>query len=126
MARLFTAGRNSAADGIADTIGLVSLHTGSPGTAGNSNEVSGGAYARASTTGSAWTESSGETENNAVVSFPDATAAWGTVSHVVLRTAGGAAVIGMALTTAMAIPSGATEIQFAAGALTFNVPVGDY
>ena len=57
---------------------------------------------------------------------PDATAAWGTVSHVVLRTAGGAAVIGMALTTAMAIPSGATEIQFAASALTFNVPTGDY
>ena len=125
MARLFTAGRNAAADGIADIVGLASLHDGNPGNAGNSNEVSGGGYARATASGSAWPEVSGATVAG-LISFPDATAAWGTVSYVILRTSGGDPVIGIELTTALNIPSGATEIEFADGDLTFNVPVGDY
>ena len=125
MARLFTAGRNAAADGIADIVGLASLHTANPGTSGNANEVSGGGYARATASGNTWPETAGATVAG-LISFPDATASWGTVPYVVLRTSGGDPVIGIELTTAMNIPSGATEIEFADGALTFNVPVGDY
>ncbi len=63
----------------------ISLHTADPGETG-ANEVSGGSYARVavSTTGG-WTDPSagtqGEVDNVADITFPTATASWGTVTH---------------------------------------------
>ena len=59
----------------------VSLHTADPGDTGTS-EVSGGAYARQGPTG--FTNSGANptvAANTAIVTFPTATGAWGTITH---------------------------------------------
>jgi len=53
--------------------------------AGGGTEVSGGAYARQAVTLSA--ASGGASENSAEISFPQATADWGTITHVALMDA---------------------------------------
>lgn len=58
----------------------VGLHTADPTDAGTGTEVSGGSYARTSVTFGA--PSNGVTTNSAAVEFPQATANWGTVSHI--------------------------------------------
>lgn len=58
----------------------VSLHTADPTDAGTGTEVSGGSYARTSVTFGS--PSNGVTTNSASVEFPQATANWGTVSHI--------------------------------------------
>lgn len=80
--------RRSAIFGTPTTV-YVALHDGDPGEAGTSNEISGGAYARVAVdtgSGTEFTDPSagtqGETDNASAVTFPQATAAWGTVSHV--------------------------------------------
>lgn len=64
----------------------VALFTAAPSDAGGGTEVSGGSYARvavATGASSGWDASSaGATANTAAVTFPTATADWGTVTHV--------------------------------------------
>src|SRR5688500_8087906 len=58
----------------------VGLFTAAPGEAGGGTEVSGGSYARqALSVGAA---ASGASSNDAAVTFPTASASWGTVTHV--------------------------------------------
>ena len=58
----------------------VSLYTSDPTDADTGTEVSGGSYARTAVTFGA--PSNGVTTNSADVTFPTATASWGTVTHV--------------------------------------------
>lgn len=58
----------------------VGLFTSDPTDAGSGNEVSGGSYARVAVTFGS--PSNGVTTNSAAVEFPQATADWGTVSHI--------------------------------------------
>ncbi len=55
----------------------VALYTAAPSDAGGGTEVSGGSYARQAATFSA--ASGGSTSNSAAITFPKATANWGTV-----------------------------------------------
>jgi len=57
----------------------LSLHTESPGEGGG-GEVSGGSYARQAITWSAAAD--GQIVNSALITFPTATAPWGTVTHM--------------------------------------------
>lgn len=85
----------------------VALFTADPGETGSTaNEVSGGAYARqqvfqATTTTPYWTNATGGTgiENAQEVAFPQATASWGSVSHMAVMT--GSTGTGMLLKTAL-------------------------
>lgn len=83
----------------------VSLHTASPGDSGAS-EVSGGAYARQgpvsfSNTGNNPTVAA----NTAIIQYPTATAAWGTITHFGIWTAasGGSLLAQAAVTTPKSI-----------------------
>jgi hypothetical protein len=60
----------------------VGLFTSAPSDAGGGTEVSGGAYARQAVTLAA--ASGGASENSADITFPTATADWGTVTHLAL------------------------------------------
>lgn len=62
----------------------MSLHTGNPTTG---NEVVGGAYARAAVTFSKSSSEPTLLTNTAIVEFPVATAAWGTISHAAIMSA---------------------------------------
>ena len=61
----------------------VALFTAAPSDSGGGTEVSGGAYARQQMT-AGWTVSGVATRasNTAAVTFPVATASWGTVTHI--------------------------------------------
>ncbi len=63
----------------------LALFTAAPGDAGGGTEVSGGSYARQAVTLSA--ASGGASANSADITFPAATADWGTVTHVALMDA---------------------------------------
>ena len=84
----------------------VSLWTSDPTDAGSGTEVSGGSYARTSVTFGA--PSNGVTTNSADVTFPTATASWGTVGWIGINDAstGGNLLYHTALDTAKAIDSG--------------------
>jgi len=84
----------------------VSLWTSNPTDAGSGTEVSGGSYARTSVTFAA--PSNGVTTNNADVTFPTATASWGTVGWIGINDAAtsGNLLYHTALDTAKAIDSG--------------------
>ena len=84
----------------------VSLWTSDPTDAGSGTEVSGGSYARTSVTFAA--PSNGVTTNNADVTFPTATASWGTVGWIGINDAStsGNLLYHTALDTAKAIDSG--------------------
>ncbi|MHC4276952.1 MAG: phage tail fiber protein [Planctomycetota bacterium] len=60
----------------------VALFTSDPGEAGGGTEVSGGAYARQAVTFTAPTDGAGD--NNADITFPEATASWGTITHAAI------------------------------------------
>jgi hypothetical protein len=60
----------------------VGLHTADPTDAGTGTEVSGGSYARVAVTFGA--PSNGVTTNSAAVEFAQATASWGTVTHIAI------------------------------------------
>jgi hypothetical protein len=83
----------------------IGLFTAAPGEAGGGTEVSGGSYARQTVT---FTVSGDTATNGANVEFPEATASWGTITHVAVFDAitGGDQVAYAALTTAKAIDSG--------------------
>ena len=84
----------------------VSLWTSDPTDAGSGTEVSGGSYARTAVTFGA--PSNGVTTNNADVTFPTATASWGTVGWIGINDAatGGNLLYHTALDTAKAIDTG--------------------
>ena len=103
------------------TTAYVSLHTADPGTTGTS-EVSGGAYARQGPV--AFTNAGNEptvASNSAILTYPTATANWGTVGWFGIWTAasGGTFQGSGALTTPQAVNSGDTA-RFAAGSLTIT------
>ena len=101
---------------------FVSLHTSDPLDTGGS-EVSGGSYARQGP--SAFTNTGNNptvSSNSGIITFPAATANWGTVTHFGVWdavTAGNYLGSG-AVTTAKAVTSGDTA-RFAANALTITV-----
>jgi hypothetical protein len=63
----------------------VALYTSDPTDADTGTEVSGGSYARTAVTFGA--PSNGVSTNSASVTFPTATASWGTVSYIGIRDA---------------------------------------
>jgi len=84
------------------------------------SEVSGGSYARQSVTFSA--SSDGQTSNSATVTFPTATANWGTITHVAVMDAstGGNVLFHGGVTTAKTIESGDT-FQISSGNLDITL-----
>ncbi len=84
----------------------VSLWTSDPTDAGSGTEVSGGSYARTAVTFGA--PSNGVTTNDADVTFPTATASWGTVGWIGINDAAtsGNLLYHTALDTAKTIDSG--------------------
>ena len=100
----------------------VALFTAAPSDAGGGTEVSGGSYARVATSGATWSAAaSGAASNAAAISFPTATASWGTVTHYALFDAAssGNMLRWAALTASKAIGSGDTA-SFAIGALSMT------
>lgn len=99
----------------------VALYTTATADDGTGTEVTGGAYARVavSTTGG-WNApaAAGLTDNIADITFPVATASWGTVTHASLMSASSAGNMWFhgALTASKAVGSGDT-IKFVAGDL---------
>jgi hypothetical protein len=103
------------------TTAYVSLHIADPGTTG-ANEVSGGAYARQGPI--AFANAGAEptvASNSAILTFPAATAPWGTIGWFGIWTAatGGTFQGSGALTQAKPINTGDTA-RFLAGALTIT------
>ncbi|MEM4658701.1 MAG: hypothetical protein QXX77_09815 [Candidatus Methanosuratincola sp.] len=82
------------------------LFTAAPGESGGGTEVSGGGYARQAVTFNA--ASGGTTLNSSDITFPTATANWGTITHVALFDAstGGNMLYYGALTSSVVINSG--------------------
>lgn len=100
----------------------VGLYTASTGLESNSPsaEVSGGSYARQSATFAA--ASSGSASTNATVTFPAATANWGTITHVAVLDAssGGNVLFHGAVTSSKTIETGDT-FQISSGNLTITL-----
>ena len=69
----------------------LALFTAAPGEAAGGTEVTGGSYARTTVTISA--ASGGSTLNSADVTFPTASASWGTVTHVAIFDSAGSPVM---------------------------------
>jgi hypothetical protein len=84
------------------------------------SEVSGGSYARQTMTFDAAT--GGSADSAATVTFPTATANWGTITHVALMDAssGGNVLFHGSVTTSKTIESGDT-FQISAGNLTISL-----
>jgi len=95
----------------------VGLYTAAPSDSGGGTEVSGGAYARQAITFSA--AAAGTTNNSAVVTFPTATANWGTITHFALFDAStaGNMLMWSALTTSRVVNTN-DIVKFSAGSLT--------
>ena len=72
----------------APTTVYVALYTTDPTDADSGSEVSGGSYARQAVTFGA--PSNGVSTNSGAVTFPTATASWGTITHVGVRDASSA------------------------------------
>jgi hypothetical protein len=94
---------------------LVGLFTASPGPGGGGSEVPGGGYARTAATFSS--PSNGVLTNNASVTFPQATAAWGTIVAFALFDNSGNLLWYGNLTASKTINTG-DQLTFASGGLT--------
>lgn len=96
----------------------VSLHTADPTDSG-SNEVTGGSYARKSVAAAGWTRTASQIANNAAITFVEATAGWGTITHFGIWSAvsGGNFLYYAPLNTQRLINSGDIA-EFAASQLT--------
>jgi hypothetical protein len=126
--------------GVAFTPGAalyIALFTAAPSDAGGGTEVTGGSYARvalapsttnwaatngATTTTNPSSGTGGTTSNNSAITFPTATASWGTVTHVGIfdaSTAGNLLWWG-ALTSSQVVGSGGT-FSFAISALSVQI-----
>lgn len=106
----------------------IALYTAAPSDSGGGTEVSGGAYARVNVPplDANWTAASstdGLTDNASTITFPTASANWGTVTHVGIfdASSGGNLLLWGALTASKTVnsgdvftfPAGALDIQFA-------------
>lgn len=98
----------------------VSLWTSDPTDAGSGTEVSGGSYARTSVTFAS--PSGGVTTNSADVTFPQATASWGTVGWIGINDAStsGNLLYHTALDTSKTIDSG-DIFKIASGSLSVTL-----
>lgn len=67
------------------TTTYLALYTSDPTDADTGTEVTGGSYARQAITFGA--PSNGVSTNSAAIEFPQATASWGTVTHIAIRDA---------------------------------------
>lgn len=102
----------------------VALYTSAPTDSGGGTEVSGGSYARVAVTNNAtnWPAASGGSKaNGTAITFPEATADWGTVVAFGLFDAaiGGNLLYWGELSQNQAVNSGSTA-SFAIGALTIR------
>lgn len=101
----------------------VALFTAAPTDAGGGTEVVGGAYARVgvANTDANWTVASGQAKNATAITFAEATAAWGTITHWALMSAAtaGSVVHWNALGTSLAVTAGMTP-YFAINALVIT------
>lgn len=98
----------------------VGLYTSDPADDNSGTEVSGGSYARQIL--SVTTASGGIVTSSADVTFPQATASWGTISHLGLLDAitSGNLLMHTALTTSKTIDSG-DVLKISTGSLTANL-----
>jgi hypothetical protein len=98
----------------------LALFISAPSDAGGGTEVSGGSYARQAVTLSA--ASGGASENSADITFPQATADWGTITHVALMDAltGGNMLMHTALDASKTVNNGDT-FKINAGDLDITV-----
>ena len=106
-------------------VGLWTAALADASTGSTANEVSGGSYARVAVTTNATNfpaASAGAKSNGTAVTFPAATASWGTVTHVGLLDAASAGnLLAWAdLTTSKTISSGDTA-SFAVGDIDFTL-----
>ena len=103
---------------------FVALSTANPGDDGATiAEPAGGSYARKSTAGADWSAaSSGALSNSNAITFVEATASWGPITHFALYDAlsAGNMLAHGALTSAKTIDSGDTA-SFAAGDLDVSL-----
>lgn len=102
------------------TAWYIALHTADPTDAGTGTEVSGGSYTRmAATFGE---PASGTTANNATITFPTASASWGTLTHLSIWDAStaGNMLMSAPLTASAAIGSG-TTYSLTAGNITASL-----
>jgi hypothetical protein len=99
----------------------IGLFTVAPTDAGGGTEVSGGSYARQSGVGKFGTPSGGAVSNSSTITFPTATANWGTVVAYGLFTASSAGTLlrWKPLTTSTAVNTGFT-LSIAATKLTLT------
>lgn len=95
------------------------LFTSATSDAGGGTEVSGGSYARQSV---AFTVSTSTASNSATITFPTASASWGTITHVAVYDAStsGNQLFHGAVTTSKTIDNGDT-FQVTAGNLTITL-----
>jgi hypothetical protein len=102
---------------------FLALYTADPTDSAAGTEVTGGSYARvACSGGTKWAApAAGSVTTNAVVTFPTATANWGTVTGFALMSAvtGGTMLMWGSLTAAKVVNNGDTA-SFAAGQLTLT------
>jgi hypothetical protein len=113
---------DNAAAATRPTAWYVSLHTGSPGETGASNELSGNGYARQEVTGG-FTISTNTATNGGLLTFgPNTSSNWGTVSHVGVWDAvsAGNCLVKGALTASKAATVG-DSITIAAGELDIDL-----
>lgn len=109
----------------APTNTYVALYTVAPTNAGGGTEVTGGSYARVAIASTGWSAVTGTSpsaiSNSAAVTFPTATASWGTVVAVGIFDAstGGNLLYQGALTSSQTVANGNT-FQFAASALSLQ------
>src|SRR5687768_16641189 len=97
------------------TVLAIALFTAAPSDSGGGTEVTGGSYARVDRPplDANWTAASGTnglTDNAAVITFPTATASWGTITHIGIFDAltTGNLLFHGALTTSKTVGSGDT------------------
>lgn len=103
----------------------IALFTVAPSDSGGGTEVSGGSYARVAVTNNATNfpaASGGSKSNGTTITFPAATAAWGTVVAMGIfdASSSGNLLAWATLTTAKTVASGDTP-SFAAGALVVTL-----
>jgi len=122
---------SGAGDAISPTNWFVTLYTAAPledGTGGTEVSTAGTAYARVSMASTDWAAAAGAqpstVSNSNVITFPTATASWGTVTHFGLAPAGVEGVadvkIWSILDAAKIVDIGDT-VSFAASALTIQL-----
>jgi len=100
----------------------VALFTADPGESGDTtNEVSGGGYARVDASSAFGSAASGSSSNSSDIAFAQATADWGTVTHVAIMDAatGGNMLYYGALSASKTVAANDT-FKFEAGELKLN------